>query len=222
MATRSAAFAAFLPRGLIWLILAGGLAVSGTPLPSEAGASLSDEEKKEIVYGMYADYKREFPAVADISPKEAVCRMKTGRVVFVDTRTAAEMAVSTLPGAISREAFLRRPATYEGQTVIAYCTISYRSGKFAEEMAARGIRIYNLTGGLLAWVLEGGKVYAGGVETRRIHVYGKKWDYPPSGYESVVFGLLDRLFGGIKTGAAVRLESLRTAALKKPGRASGI
>lgn len=181
-------------NGLLWMVILGAVIVSGIPLSANACASLSDEEKKEIVYGMYADYKKKFPTVVDISPQKAMSLMKTGRVVFVDTRTNPEMAVSTLPRAISREAFLHHPTAYEGQTVIAYCTISYRSGKFAEEMAVRGIRLYNLTGGLLAWVLEGGKVYAGGVETRRIHVYGKKWDYPPAGYESVVFGLLDRLF----------------------------
>lgn len=181
-------------QGLIWMVILGGIVISGIPLQAGDGASLSDEEKRDIVYGMYADYKKKFPAVADISPRKAMSLMKTGRVVFVDTRTPAEMAVSTLPGALSREAFLRHPAAYHDDTVIGYCTISYRSGKFAEEMAARGIQLYNLTGGLLAWVLEGGKVYADGVETRRIHVYGKKWNYPPAGYDSVLFGPLDRFF----------------------------
>ena len=49
----------------------------------------------------------------------------------------------------------------------------------------RSDRIYNLRGGLLAWVLDGKKVYDTKGETRKIHVYGKRWNYPPSGYESI-------------------------------------
>jgi sodium/bile acid cotransporter 7 len=90
-----------------------------------------------------------------------------------------------LPEAITEDAFLRNPRKYSDKTVVAYCTISYRSGKFAEAAAKKGIRIYNLEGGLLAWVLEGGKVYDSHGETRRIHVYGKRWNYPARGYESV-------------------------------------
>ncbi len=62
------------------------------------------------------------------------------------------------------------------------------------ESASKGIPVSNLTGGLLAWVLEGGKVYDKKGETRRIHVYGDKWDYAPRGYKSVRFGLFDRFF----------------------------
>jgi sodium/bile acid cotransporter 7 len=174
---------------MIWMIMM----ISMTP-KALAGTAMSDDEKKEIVYGMYAGYKKKFPTVTDVSPQKAMTLMKTGKVVFVDTRTPEEMAVSTLPGAISKEAFLKDQATYHDSIIIGYCTISYRSGKFAEEMAARGVKMSNLTGGLLAWVLEGGKVYNDGGETRRIHVYGKKWNYPPAGYTSVLFGPLERLF----------------------------
>ena len=120
--------------------------------------------------------------------------MKTGKVVFVDTRTPEEMAVSMLPGAVSKAAFLADQAAYHDSLVIGYCTISYRSGKFAEDMAAKGVKMSNLAGGLLAWVLEGGKVYDTGGESHRIHVYGKKWNYPPAGYTSVMFGPFERLF----------------------------
>ena len=143
---------------------------------------------------MYAGYKKDFPGVRDIPPKKAMELLKEGRLVFVDTRKPAEMQVSMLPHAITQAEFLKDPRKYENKTVVAYCTISYRSGKFAEEMAKKGIRILNLKGGLLAWVLEGGKVYDSHGETKRIHVYGKEWDYPPEGYESVKFGLFDKLF----------------------------
>ena len=154
----------------------------------------TDERKKKIVYEMYETYRKDFPGVGEISPTEAMKKMEQGSILFVDTRKPAEMAVSMLPGAVSREAFLKDPSRQQGRQVVAYCTISYRSGKFAMEMADRGIKITNLRGGLLAWVLEGGKVYDAEGETKRINVYGKEWDYPPNGYESVRLGFFERHF----------------------------
>jgi len=68
---------------------------------------------------------------------------------------------------------------------IGYCTISYRSGVLARGLNQKGIPIYNLRGGLLAWVHDGGKVYNGSKETHRIHVYGQEWNLGPEGYEAV-------------------------------------
>ena len=118
---------------MIWMFTMTGMAPQ-----AHAGTALSDDEKREIVYEMYAGYKKKFPAVSDISPKKAMALMKTGKVVFVDTRSPEEMAVSMLPGAVSKAAFLAHQAAYHDYLVIGYCTISYRSGKFAEEMAAKG------------------------------------------------------------------------------------
>jgi sodium/bile acid cotransporter 7 len=155
---------------------------------------LLDKHKKEIVYEIYAEYKKSFPAVKDITPQMAMELLTTGKVVFVDTRKAAEMKVSMLPNAVPKEEFLLNLPKFANQTIIGYCTISYRSGVFAREMAQKGITIYNLTGGLLAWVLEGGKVYDLNGETKRIHVYGQKWNYAPQGYTAVMFGFLGRYF----------------------------
>ena len=90
-----------------------------------------------------------------------------------------------LPGAISVKEFLKDPSKYRDKTIISYCTISYRSAKFTRELNNKGFTAYNLAGGLLAWVLDGGKVYDSSGVTKRIHVYGKKWDYPPEGYQAV-------------------------------------
>ena len=144
-----------------------------------------DIAKKEIVYKMYADYKKDFPEVEDISPQMALKLLQDDKIVFVDTRKPAEMRISMLPNAVAEEAFVSNPEKYAHKTVAAYCTISYRSGKFVEEMMKKGIRIYNLQGGILAWILEGGNVYDTDGVTKRIHVYGKRWNYPAAGYESV-------------------------------------
>ena len=156
--------------------------------------NLTDQQKKEIVYEMYENYRKDFPEVKEISPEAAMREMETGRILFVDTRKPAEMEVSMLPNAITREEFLQDPARYKDRLVTAYCTISYRSGKFAMQMVEKGIQVYNLRGGLLAWVLEGGKIYNAKGETNRINVYGKEWDYPPEGYESVRLGFFEKHF----------------------------
>ena len=155
----------------------------------------SDVAKIKAVYSMYADYKKEFPQVRDISAHEAMALQAQGRVVFVDTRKPAEMAVSALPGAVTQQDFLIHRDRYGDKTAIAYCTISYRSGVFARDLASRGIAVVNLQGGILAWILEGGKVYdAQGRPSRRVHVYGEKWDYAADGYESVTFSLWEQMF----------------------------
>jgi rhodanese-related sulfurtransferase len=163
--------------------------------PCMAGNPLTDEEKKTIVYEMYGNYKKyDFPDVKDIHPKQAMELLKAGKVVFVDIRKQAEMDVSMLPDSIPEAAFLEHPEKYKNKIVIAYCTISYRSALFTQKMQKQNIPIQNLIGGLLAWVLEGGKIYDQKGETRRIHVYGKEWNYPADGYDSVMFGFFERLF----------------------------
>lgn len=176
---------------LVW-----ALVVMMFPGPAAYGEkSLSDDAKRETVYRMYAGYKEDFPKVVDISPQQAMAMQDRGQVIFIDTRKPDEMAVSTLPGAVTREEFVFNRDRYAGKTAIAYCTISYRSGLFAQDMATIGRNVANLQGGILAWVLEGGTVYdPQGNPTRRVHVFGDKWGYAPDGYESVTFSLWEQMF----------------------------
>jgi sodium/bile acid cotransporter 7 len=150
-----------------------------------ASDELSDQEKLKIVYKMYADYKKSFPEVEDVAPQVAMGLMKSEKVIFVDIREPEEQRVSMLPGAVTGEEFEKDVEKYEDHINIGYCTISYRSGKFARRLREKGVILYNLKGGLLAWVHEGGKVYDKRGETKRIHLYGKKWNYPPSDYEAL-------------------------------------
>lgn len=91
-----------------------------------------------------------------------------------------------IPGAVAEEQFLNNLEQYKDHIIIGYCTISYRSGKLAQElMTKKGITMYNLRGGLLAWVHDGGKIVDPKGETKRIHVYGRKWNLAPSAYEAV-------------------------------------
>jgi len=174
---------------VLWLF-AGMLVLQNAP----CNAELTNATKKEIIYGMYGDYKKDFSSVDDISPREAMLLMKTAEVLFVDVRRPAEMNVSMLPNAITSNEFLKNPSKYKDFKIVVYCTISYRSGMFAKEMEKKGLKISNLSGGLLAWVLEGGKVFDTHGETKRIHVYNQKWNYLPRGYEMVEFNFFEKYF----------------------------
>jgi len=162
--------------------------------PALGEPALSDKQKKEFVYKMYADYKKDFPTVKDISPQQTMKMLNNGAVVFVDTRKPAEMEVSRLPNAVTKKKFMHNPNIYKEKTVVVYCTAGYRSGVFARQVAEKGITVYNLQGGILAWTLEGGKIYDANGETKRIHVFGKKWNYAPGGYAVVMFGLFGMIF----------------------------
>lgn len=159
--------------------------VIGLGFQAWAGDAVSEAEKRAKIETMYDDYKKSFEDVQDITPAAAMELLKTSPVVFVDVREKKEQAVSMLPGAITEEEFLNHLDRYRGKTIIGYCTISYRSGKLAEKLKAQGVVMLNLRGGLLAWVHDGGKVYDRNGETRRIDVYGRKWDLGPQGYEAV-------------------------------------
>lgn len=167
----------------VWLACA--LALLLWALPASAQPNPADSETLKTIYEMYADYREEFPEVPDITAQEVMALLKQDKVVLVDIREPEEQEVSMLPGALTEDEFLAGLGKHRDKTVVAYCTISYRSGKFASKMRKKGLDMYNLKGGLLAWVGEGGKVHDKNGQTKRIHVYGRRWNHPPQGYEAV-------------------------------------
>lgn len=171
-------------RQILWNAMFGALVLvlSG---PAVAGQGEEDRARALKVQAMYDRYKRSFPEVRDISAKEAMDRLREGSVVFVDEREPEEQAVSMLPEAVRAESFLSDPERYEGNLIVGYCTISYRSGVLAEKLQKKGITMVNLRGGILAWLHAGGSVYRDGKPVKEVHVYGKKWDLAPSSYRTV-------------------------------------
>ncbi len=166
------------------LALAAALLLGPVLLSCDPG---EDDKRREEIEEMYKDYKkRSFPGVIDVDPRLAMDLAKRPRVLFVDVRPPEERRVSVIPGAVAKEQFLGNPERYKEDIIIGYCTISYRSGKLAQAlMNEKGITMYNLRGGLLAWAHDGGKVVNQKGETRRIHVYGRKWNLAPSAFKAV-------------------------------------
>ena len=156
---------------------------------------LTDADKEAAVYQLYAAYEHEFPGVKGISAQTAMALLHQGQVVFVDVRKPAEKEISTLPGAVGEQDYQINADRFKGRTVVAYCTIGYRSGAFAEKMAEKGAEVFNLEGGILAWMWAGGVLHdATGRPVKKAHVYAEKWDLAPAAYETTRFGFWQRLF----------------------------
>ena len=174
-------------RAVLGMITAG-LAFAFVTLTGHISISsdaLRDEDKRQKIEDMYSGYKEEFHEVREISAQEAMALSADRGAILIDVREPGEQQISVLPGAIIAKEFKKNPAKYADRVKIAYCTIGYRSGKFAQKLQKDGILVYNLKGGILAWVHGGGKIYDGNGETNRIHVYGQKWNLAPERFEAV-------------------------------------
>ncbi len=152
---------------------------------SEEAAPRSDADKRERIEALYRRYKRSFPETPEVTVDELLAMRGREETVIVDGREGAEREVSMIPGAISLEEFERGIDEHKDRAVVVYCTIGYRSGLVTKSLHERGLRAYNLRGGILAWLDAGQEVADAEGETRRVHVYGSKWDLAPEGYETV-------------------------------------
>jgi rhodanese-related sulfurtransferase len=151
-----------------------------------AGHELSEAERSRRVTALIEDVERRFPDVPTMDAAEVQRELAAGRIVLVDSRPADERAVSMIPGAIDRNEFERRADELAGATVVTYCTIGQRSSEHARELRRRGWDARNLRGSLLAWTYVGGALVDGdGHPTRRLDVYGPRWDLAADGYETV-------------------------------------
>jgi rhodanese-related sulfurtransferase len=105
--------------------------------------------------------------------------------VLVDVRTEEEVNVSVIPGAITKSEYEQNRKQYDGQTVIAYCTIGGRSAKYASELARTGVPVKNFKGSILEWVgAELPLVTLDGEETNRVHIYSDRYKIPAK-YEAI-------------------------------------
>jgi sodium/bile acid cotransporter 7 len=145
----------------------------------------SDAERKVRIRQMYESYARSFPDVPGIRAEDAMALVGSDDVVFVDVRERKEQEISMIPGAITESAYRADPGAYAGRKVVTYCTIGFRSGMFAKELAESGVDVHNLEGSLLAWTHARGPLASGGEPTRDLHVYGSRWNLAAEGYRGV-------------------------------------
>ena len=169
------------------------------PPPAQAAtrpdqsADDSREERLARIDSMYAGYRAEaFAGVREIDPNSIAAVAPDRPVLLVDCREDDERAVSIIEGAISKAEFEANADRYRDRTVVAYCTIGYRSGVYVKSLQAQGLDAYNLEGGVLAWAhADRAFVDAQGHKTHRVHVYGAEWELLPSSHASVYDGKPD-------------------------------
>jgi rhodanese-related sulfurtransferase len=123
---------------------------------------------------------------------ELLSILEDTNLVLLDIRQPEEQAVSMLPHAMTPKEFAEkvRKGIPKAKRIVVYCTIGYRSGKYAMELAGQGIRAENLEGGVLAWSHVGGPFEvrndAGlATPTRRVHVFDKGWNFLHPDYQAV-------------------------------------
>ena len=176
---------------------------------------LSEAEKLQKISTMYRNYALEFPQVKGITVEEFKQLQQQKNIVLIDVRSPEEREVSIIPSAISQAEFESDRDLYKNKSLIVYCTIGYRSGKYAQKLRTaqervetlptrelvphplppfeggvaslqkQGLKVFNLEGGLLAWSHIDGELINNLGSTKQVHVFGKKWQLTADGYQPV-------------------------------------
>ena len=169
-----------------------GIAVLVTLMAVGAAITRSAESQQKTdrvpdpLRTLYSLVSKDFPDVPDLTVAELERLMgQSGNVVLIDRRPAVERRVSTIPGAVSLDEWERRAASGTPSIVVPFCTIGYRSASTVQSLRKRGIDARNLAGGVLAWSHAERDFIQGGQPTKRVHVYGPRWNVLPSGYSGV-------------------------------------
>ncbi len=140
----------------------------------------------EDVIKLVDECKEKYPHAHWIDLSEFIERSGSESWVIVDAREEDEMAVSTIPKAISMDDFCANLESYRGTAILIYCTIGCRSGDAAESLMIDGVQTHNLWGGVIAWALHGNPfITSDGEETYRVHVFDEKWNVIPPPYETI-------------------------------------
>jgi rhodanese-related sulfurtransferase len=98
-------------------------------------------------------------AIPQIDVTELERLRSAGPLLLVDVRTDAEVARGIIAGArhIPLQALPSRLGELQaGETTVIYCQSGGRSGQACAWLAQQGFdKVYNLQGGILAWLREG-------------------------------------------------------------------
>ena len=146
---------------------------------------MSDETKRRQIEAIYQKVRQSFPEVPEATVEEFQNLKDKDEVVVVDVRSAGEQAVSMIPGAVTSRQFEEHQEDYKGFTVLAHCTVGGRSGLYAKDLQAKGWKVFNLKGAILAWTHAGGPLVDPEGPTRRVHVYSSRFNLVAEGYDAV-------------------------------------
>ena len=123
-------------------------------------------------------YKNTVPL---IQSQELEKKMKTEKIVVLDTRTPEEYATSHLPNArfINYDKFKAKDVKDipKDSQIIVYCAVGYRSERIGEKLLKLGFSdVHNLYGGIFDWKNDSMKVVNNhNIETDSVHTYNRNW-----------------------------------------------
>ncbi|MDX2217117.1 MAG: rhodanese-like domain-containing protein [Oculatellaceae cyanobacterium bins.114] len=134
--------------------------------------------------------RAKFPEVKQMAIAELTHQLQqhdSSKPLLLDARTVEEFDVSHLPQAHRVDQWMlargeQQPSIESTQqAIVVYCSVGYRSTRFAQSLQTRGYsNVFNLEGSLFEWVNQGYSVYrtgADGVEqvTQWVHPYNATW-----------------------------------------------
>lgn len=115
-------------------------------------------------------YPRKEEQIKDLSP-----------YVILDTRSAEEYAISSLPNALwigypdmNKEVL---KSLSKDQAILVYCSVGYRSERIGEQLLELGFtNVHNLYGGIFEWINQGHSVVNSKQErVDSVHGYAPSW-----------------------------------------------
>lgn len=146
----------------------------------ERGDGNYPQSLKELVHECTAGYQ----GVPWIRVSEFNSLSKKEEWIIVDTRNIIERALSIIPGSRSIDEFENVLETQRKKNILVYDTVGCRSGEYVQKLKNKGLNVFGLWGGALAWAWNGRTfVTPDGVPTRALHVFQRKWNVLPPGYE---------------------------------------
>ncbi|MCB0941809.1 MAG: rhodanese-like domain-containing protein [Mycobacterium sp.] len=94
--------------------------------------------------------------VLEVDPAGALRLVTASGAVLLDVREDDEWAAGHAPGAVHVRLGVLDPHTHDAAVpVVAVCRSGKRSGVAAARLAAAGVTVYNLLGGMQAWQAAG-------------------------------------------------------------------
>ena len=97
----------------------------------------------------------------------------------LDVRPDSEFAVGHLPGAVRVDPDADAIALADSlgdADVVLYCSVGARSGALGRRLAAEGVAVRNLRGGVFRWAADGRPLRtASGAPSTQVHPYDRLW-----------------------------------------------
>merc|ERR1712188_311532 len=130
---------------------------------SKEGAGLTDEERRRDMLACFEKFAKAggFREKVKHLTTQEIASLDPKTYVLVDVRPDELRKVSHIPGSITQAEFEQErdgnAGAYDGKTVITSCTIGYKSGLFAKELAAKcpSLEVRNHVGSIMDWCHEG-------------------------------------------------------------------